>query len=146
LLAEDDSVDAMTVKRSLKDLRVTNQLVHTSNGEEALEYLRNENNAKPCLILLDLNMPKMNGIEFLKVVKADDLLKRIPVVVLTTSREEQDIVESFKLSVAGYMVKAIDYKKFVETIRTINLYWTLSELTKEEKGIRDAELQTSNAS
>ena len=146
MLAEDDSVDAMTVKRSLKDLRVTNQLVHTSNGEEALEYLRNENNAKPCLILLDLNMPKMNGIEFLKVVKADDLLKRIPVVVLTTSREEQDIVESFKLSVAGYMVKAIDYKKFVETIRTINLYWTLSELTKEEKGIRDAELQTSNAS
>jgi len=145
LLAEDDSVDAMTVKRALKDLKITNQLVHTTNGEEALEYLRNENNASPCLILLDLNMPKMNGIEFLKIVKADDLLKRIPVVVLTTSKEEQDIVESFKLSVAGYMVKAIDYKKFVETIRTIDLYWTLSELTKEEKRIRDAELQTSNA-
>ena len=145
LLAEDDSVDAMTVKRALKDLKITNQLVHTTNGEEALEYLRDKDNTKPCLILLDLNMPKMNGIEFLKVVKADDLLKRIPVVVLTTSREEQDIIESFKLSVAGYMVKAVDYKKFIETIRTIDLYWTLSELTKEEKEIRDAELQTSNA-
>jgi CheY-like chemotaxis protein len=145
LLAEDDSVDAMTVKRALKDLKVTNQLVHTTNGEEALEYLRNKDNTIPCLILLDLNMPKMNGIEFLKITKADDLLKKIPVVVLTTSREEQDIVESFKLSVAGYMVKAVDYKKFVEIVRTIDLYWTLSELTKEEKGIRDAKLQTSNA-
>ena len=145
LLAEDDSVDAMTVKRALKDLKITNQLIHTANGEEALEYLRKENNARPCLILLDLNMPKMNGIEFLEIVKADDLLQKIPVVVLTTSREEQDIVESFKLSVAGYMVKAVDYKKFVEMVRTIDLYWTLSELTKEEKGIRDAELQNSNA-
>lgn len=145
LLAEDDSVDVMTVKRALKDLKITNQLVHTSNGEEALEYLRNKNNASPCLILLDLNMPKMNGIEFLKIVKADELLKKIPVVVLTTSKEEQDIVKSFKLSVAGYMVKTVDYKKFVEIVRTIDLYWTLSELTKEEKEIRDAELQTSNA-
>ena len=145
LLAEDDSVDAMTVKRAIKDLKVTNQLVHTTNGEEALQYLRDSNNKRPCLILLDLNMPKMNGIEFLKIVKADDLLKRIPVVVLTTSKEEQDIVESFKLSVAGYMVKAVDYKKFVEVIRTIDLYWSLSELTKEEKETENAKLQTHTA-
>ena len=145
MLAEDDSVDAMTVKRALKDLKITNQLIHAANGEEALKHLRNENNVRPCLILLDLNMPKMNGIEFLKIVKADELLKKIPVVVLTTSKEEQDIVESFKLSVAGYMVKVVDYKKFVEIVRTIDLYWTLSELTKEEKRIRDAELQTSTA-
>ncbi len=145
LLAEDDSVDAMTVERAFKDLKITNQLVHTTNGEEALEYLRNENNVIPCLILLDLNMPKMNGIEFLKVVKADDLLKSIPVVVLTTSKEEQDIVESFKLSAAGYMVKTVDYKKFVEIIRTVDIYWTLSEFTKYGKGVEDAELQTSTA-
>ena len=98
------------------------------NGEEALEYLRDRSNKKPCIILLDLNMPKMNGIEFMKIVKDNDVLKTIPVVVLTTSQEEQDVVESFKLSVAGYIVKPVDYKKFVEAIRTVALYWTLSEL------------------
>jgi CheY-like chemotaxis protein len=129
LLVEDDDVDVMTVERVFKDLNITNQLVNTNNGEEALNYLRTDGNKKPCIILLDLNMPKMNGIEFLKIVKADENLKQIPVVVLTTSSQEQDIVESFKLSIAGYMVKSIDYTKFVETFRAINLYWTLSELT-----------------
>ena len=128
LLVEDDTVDAMTVKRALEDINVANGLPHVANGEEALEYLRGEGNKKPCIILLDLNMPKMNGTEFLKVVKADDVLKRIPVIVLTTSREEQDVVESFNLSIAGYIVKPTDYKKFVEAIRAIDLYWTLSEL------------------
>jgi len=128
LLVEDDREDAMTVGPALKDLKVTNQLVLTINGEEALEYLKSESNQKPCVILLDLKMPKMDGIEFLKNVKADEGLKKIPVVMLTTSRQEQDVVESFKLGVAGYIVKPADYKKFVEAIRTINLCWTLSEL------------------
>ena len=129
LLVEDDQVDAMMVERALGELEVASQLVRTTNGEEALEYLRTEkSNKKPCVILLDLNMPKMNGVEFLKVAKADDELKKIPVVVLTTSKDEQDIVESFKLSVAGYMVKSVNYKKFVEAIRAIDLYWTFSEL------------------
>jgi len=128
LLVEDDRVDTMTVRRALKDLKVTNQLICTTNGEEALEYLRDESKKKPCVILLDLNMPKMNGIEFLKIAKRKEELKRIPVIVLTTSREEQDVVESFNLSVAGYIVKPTDYKKFVEAIRAIDLYWTLSEL------------------
>ena len=130
LLVEDDSVDAMAVKRALEDLKVANQLVHTANGEEALEYLRDKGNQKPCIILLDLNMPKMNGIEFLRIVKADEELKKIPVIVLTASEDEQDIVESFKLSVAGYIVKSVDNKKFVEVIKVINLYWVLSELPK----------------
>jgi len=132
LLVEDDRIDAMTVKRALKDLKVTNQLVHTVNGEEALDYLRNESNKKPCVILLDLNMPKMNGIEFLKITKGEEGLKKIPVVVLTTSREEQDVTESFNLSVAGYIVKPVDYKRFVEAIRVLDLYWTLSELPDGE--------------
>ena len=132
LLVEDDSVDAMTVKRALKELNVTNPLVHTLNGEEALKHLRAESNDNPCVILLDLNMPKMNGVEFLKVIKADDVLKKIPVVVFTTSQEEQDVVESFKLSAAGYIVKPADYKKFVEAMRTIDIYWTLSELPNGE--------------
>jgi CheY-like chemotaxis protein len=132
LLVEDDRVDAMTVKRALKDLKVTNLLVHTLNGEEALNHLRAESNGSPCVILLDLNMPKMNGIEFLKAVKDDNALKLIPVVVLTTSKEEHDVVESFKLSAAGYIVKPVDYKKFVEAMRTIDIYWTLSELPNGE--------------
>ncbi len=127
LLVEDDCVDAMTVQRATKELKVANQLIHRINGEEALEYLRNNGNGKPCVILLDLNMPRMNGIEFLKIAKADDELKRIPVVVLTTSDMEQDKIESFNLSVAGYMVKPVDYTRFLEAIRAINLYWTLSE-------------------
>ena len=128
LLIEDDNVDVMTVERVFRDLKIANQLVSTSNGEQALEYLRTNGNKKPCVILLDLNMPKMNGTEFLKIVKTDESLKKIPVVVLTTSNQQRDVVESFRLGAAGYMVKSVDYGKFVETIKTINLYWTLSEL------------------
>lgn len=128
LLVEDDTVDIMTVKRALKEIHVTNRVEIAGNGEEALEYLRDKSKEEPCIILLDLNMPRMNGIEFLKIAKQDDLLKMIPVVVLTTSREEQDKMESFKLSIAGYMVKPVDYQQFVDVIRTINIYWTLSEM------------------
>jgi CheY-like chemotaxis protein len=129
LLVDDDRVDVMTTKRALKDIHVTNPVYTAGNGEEALELLRDEKTDKPGIILLDLNMPRMNGVEFLRVIKNDASLKRIPVVVLTTSKEEEDKVESFSLGVAGYMIKPVDYIKFVEIIRTINLYWTLSELT-----------------
>ena len=128
LLVEDDDVDAMTVKRALKEIHITNPLSLVKNGEEALEFLRNSKTEKPGIILLDLNMPKMNGIEFLRIAKQDNLLKSIPVIVLTTSREEEDKINSFNLSVAGYMIKPVDYIQFVETMKTINLYWTLSEL------------------
>ena len=128
LLVEDDIVDAMTAKRALGDLKITNPLVHTSDGEEALKYLKTRGNEKPCIILLDLNMPKMNGIEYLKTIKADEELKAIPVIVLSVFGDEQSIVESFDLSVAGYMVKSIDFKMLEETIKAVNLYWTLSEL------------------
>jgi CheY-like chemotaxis protein len=128
LLVEDDSVDAMTVKRAFKDLDVKNPLVHVTNGEKALAYLTNTENPEPCVILLDLNMPKMNGIEFLKVAKADARLKCIPVVVLTTSRADQDKFDSFDQSVAGYIVKPAGYKGFLNAIRILDLYWTLSEV------------------
>ena len=128
LLVEDDQVDAMTVKRALRELHVTNRVDTVENGEEALLFLRDTQNENPGIILLDLNMPRMNGIEFLTVAKQDDALKRIPVVVLTTSREEQDKVDSFNLGVAGYMIKPVDYRQFVEVVKAIDLYWTLSEL------------------
>ncbi len=128
LLVEDDSVDAMTVKRAFGELKVTNELVRAINGEVALNYLKEHLDRKPCVIMLDLNMPKMNGIEFLKVMKADDELRQIPVVVLTTSKDDRDKMESFKACVAGYIVKPVDYRKFVEAMRVLNLYWTLSEM------------------
>ncbi len=128
LLVEDDAVDAMTVKRALKDLNVMNQLVVKGNGEEALRYLRDETTRLPCIIILDLNMPKMNGIELLRALKQDEHLRRIPAVVLTTSKGEQDRFQTFDLSVAGYMIKPVGYPQFVDVVRNINLYWTLSEL------------------
>ena len=128
LLVEDDQVDAMTVKRALKDLNVTNRLEITSNGEEALEYLNNKTNEEPCIILLDLNMPRMNGLELLAKLKSHEMLKMIPVVILTTSKDEQDRIESYKNGVAGYMIKPVDYMQFVQTMKTIQMYWTLSEL------------------
>jgi len=128
LLVDDDAIDTMTVKRAFKEIHVVNDLVCTGNGKEALDYLRNEGNERPCVILLDLNMPKMNGVEFLRIAKQDEVLKIIPVVVLTTSKEDQDKVDSFRLGVAGYMIKPVDYRKFVEVMRTIDVYWTLSEL------------------
>lgn len=128
LLVEDDLIDRMTVERALKEIRVTNTLVAVGNGEEALDHLRDTTTEKPGIILLDLNMPKMNGIDFLRVAKQDPALKRIPVIVLTTSKDERDRVDSFNLGVAGYMLKPVDYIQFVEVVKAIDLYWTLSEL------------------
>ncbi len=127
LLVEDDEVDQMTVRRALKEIRVTNCLDIARDGMEALELLRDDSRERPGLILLDLNMPRMNGIEFLRVVKQEAELKRIPVVVLTTSEEEQDKVGSFDLGVAGYMLKPADYRQFVGIIKAIDSYWTVSE-------------------
>jgi CheY-like chemotaxis protein len=128
LLVEDDNVDATTIRRAMKDLNVPNGIIHQLDGEDALEYLMSSDNKKPCVILLDLNMPRMNGIDFLKIIKKDDDLKQIPVVVMTTSKDERDKMESFDRSVAGYIIKSPDYKKFTESLKILNLYWTLSEL------------------
>jgi len=127
LLVEDDDVDALTTKKALREINVVNDIVHTIDGEEAIAYLKN-GKPKPCVILLDLNMPKMNGFEFLRIVKADENLKKIPVIVLTTSDTDQNIIESYELGVAGYITKPVDYKQFVEAIRTVDIYWTLSRL------------------
>jgi CheY-like chemotaxis protein len=131
----------MTVKRAMRELNVNNSLVHVLNGEEALEYLRNNANEKPCVILLDLNMPRMNGNEFLRIVKADLQLRCIPVVVLTTSRADQDKIECFDKSVAGYVVKPSDYISFVQAMKTLDLYWTLNALPANADKKPDIELE-----
>ncbi|KJJ83928.1 response regulator receiver domain-containing protein [Candidatus Omnitrophus magneticus] len=128
LLIEDDKVDAMTVKRALKDVNIKNSLAVVRNGEEALEYLGSEDKEKPCIIFLDLNMPRMNGIEFLRAARDAGVIQGIPVIVLTTSKEQNDRLESFNLCAAGYMIKPVDYQKFLEIIKTIDSYWTVSEL------------------
>ena len=128
LLVEDDCVDAMTVERALKELKLENELVRASNGEEALEHLKNSDNVKPCVILLDLDMPRMNGMEFLKLAKDDEELKSIPVVVLTSSDEGRNFDESFRSNVAGYIMKPADCKKIAEVFKAIVFYWNLSEL------------------
>ncbi len=127
LLVEDDEIDIKSVKRSFKELRVTNPLEVAHNGEEALKYLKENKNKRPGLILLDLRMPRMGGIEFLKEIKKEDNFKIIPVVVLTTSQEDKDKTESFNLGIAGYMMKPVNYTDFVEVVRAIKMYWTLSE-------------------
>jgi len=128
LVVEDDKVDVMTIKRALKEIEVSNPVVHRENGEDALAYLRDPDLEKPCVILLDLNMPIMNGTEFLREIKHDDLLKSLPVIVLTTSEEPQDKLNSFNLGVAAYMTKPVVYRQFVELMRSIDRYWIGSEL------------------
>ncbi|MFB0551844.1 MAG: response regulator [Phycisphaerae bacterium] len=131
LLVDDDNIDVMMFKRALEDLKITNPLIHLADCKEALEYLKNEDNEKPWVVLADLNTPQMNGLEFLMAVKTNDALKQIIVVILSGSDDEEDIAGSFRLGATGYIVKPSDYKKLVEMIRTIHAYWTLSELPRE---------------
>jgi len=133
LLLEDDLVDAMIVKKAFKELGIENRLIHLTDGRQAIDFLKDGSNEKPSLILLDLNMPMINGLEFLRIIKADEILKKVPVIVLTTSAQQQDVIESFRLGVAGYMLKSFNYADFVETVKTINFYWSSSELPCIEK-------------
>lgn len=133
LLIDDDEVDVMTVKRAFKKNNIINPLYVANNGLEALTMLRGNEMPKLVsgqrrLILLDLNMPKMGGIEFLQELRADPALKALPVIVLTTSNEDQDKVEAYNFNVAGYIIKPVTFTKFVEAVGTLNKYWTLSEM------------------
>ncbi len=127
-LVEDDAVDQMLLKRALSSLGIRNRLDIANNGEEALEQLgKSTGEDRPCLILIDLNMPRMNGFEFLRVLRQDESLRMIPVIVLTTSKEQKDVRESYRLGAAGYMAKPVDYLQFVELVRTIDRYWSFCE-------------------
>jgi CheY-like chemotaxis protein len=132
LLVEDDEVDAMNVKRAFRKLKITNPLFVAENGLEALAMLRGDGAEKiiprPKIILLDINMPRMNGIEFLQELRADPELKSISVVMLTTSNEERDKIAAYDLNVAGYILKPVVPDKFIEAISALNIYWALIEL------------------
>ncbi|WP_235595924.1 response regulator [Mastigocoleus testarum] len=134
LLVEDDEVDIMNVRRAFKKGNILNPLFIARNGLEALNMLRateEESAVVPHerrLILLDLNMPKMGGIEFLQHLRRDESLKSIPVVVLTTSNQDRDLVEAYNLNVAGYLVKPVKFADFVDLMKTLNKYWSFSEI------------------
>jgi CheY-like chemotaxis protein len=129
LLVEDDEVDVMNVRRAFERNNVSNPLFVAGNGLEALEMLRgNEIPKERRLILLDLNMPKMNGIEFLQALRADPELASLPVVVLTTSNDDQDKIDAYNLNVAGYLLKPVTFSNFCERMTTLNKYWTLVEM------------------
>ncbi|MFN3529799.1 MAG: response regulator [Bacteroidia bacterium] len=134
LLVEDDDIDVMNVKRAFKKNNITNPLFRASNGVEALEMLRAEGEAAinplPRIILLDLNMPKMGGIEFLKALRADERLRGISVFIMTTSNEDKDKVEAYQLNVAGYILKPLSVDQFVSAVATLNNYWQLIEFPK----------------
>jgi CheY-like chemotaxis protein len=134
LLVEDDEVDIMNVQRAFKKNNILNPLFFASNGLEALEMLRGRDGRPSVipsyrrLILLDLNMPKMGGIEFLQQLRTDPSLQRIPVVILTTSDQDCDRMDAYKLNVAGYILKPVTFANFVEMMDALNRYWAFSEI------------------
>jgi CheY-like chemotaxis protein len=127
LLVEDDEVDIMNVQRAFRKNKINNPLFIAHNGLEALEMLRSGNIPKPHVILLDINMPKMNGLEFLQELRSDENLKRISIFVMTTSNEESDIINAYNLNVAGYILKPLSFEKFLNSMSTLNSYWKLCE-------------------
>lgn len=136
LLVEDDPGDVLMTREALAESKVTNELHVVSNGEDALRFLRHEDPyqdvPRPGLILLDLNLPRLDGREVLKVIKADQDLRRIPVVVLTTSSAEEDIVRSYDLHANAYVSKPVDFDRFLEVVRQVdNFYISVVTLPRD---------------
>ena len=129
LLVEDDEVDVMNVKRAFRKNNIKNPLYVANNGIEALSLLRNNDTAvpNPKIILLDLNMPKMGGIEFLKELRQDEDLKNSIVYVMTTSNVDNDKIEAYNLNVAGYILKPLSMERFIEAVATLKSFWQLCE-------------------
>lgn len=128
LLVDDDEVDVMGVKRAFTSARIANPVVVARDGLEALEKLRANEIPRPYVILLDLNMPRMNGIEFLDVIRADENFRDSVVFVLTTSRAEKDKWSAYQRNVAGYIVKENVGEEFIDAISLLDIYWRIVEL------------------
>jgi CheY-like chemotaxis protein len=127
LFIEDDMIERMKFNRVVSTLGFGNKIIEANNGEEALEMLEKGENL-PQLVLLDLNMPRISGIEFLSIMKQDARLRFIPTVVLTTSSNQKDLLECFKIGIAGYILKPLKYEDYVEKISKVLTYWNINEL------------------
>jgi CheY-like chemotaxis protein len=131
LLVEDDPKDVELTLTGLAEYNLANEVVIARDGEEALDYLyrrgnyQSRANGNPAVMLLDLKLPKVNGFEVLQHVRADDNLKMIPVVVLTSSHEERDLVQSYKLGVNAYVVKPVDFHQFVNAVKELGVFWAV---------------------
>ncbi|MEO0572770.1 MAG: response regulator [Bacteroidota bacterium] len=128
LFIEDDMIESMKMQRAISKLQYKHTLVEAKNGEEALEILKGGD--LPDLIFLDLNMPRMSGIEFLGILKSDERLKYLPTVILTTSENRADLLECFKIGIAGYVIKPLKYEDYESKIKKVFDYWEISELIK----------------
>ncbi|WP_431156721.1 response regulator [Winogradskyella poriferorum] len=127
LLIEDDLIEVMKLSRATSSLQLNHNIVKASNGEEALKLLEDKTYL-PNIILLDLNMPKISGIEFLKILKSHDQLRHIPTIVLTTSSNQHDLLECYKMGIAGYVLKPLKYEDYVSKIEKLLSYWCINEL------------------
>nr|WP_297784824.1 response regulator [uncultured Allomuricauda sp.] len=129
LFIEDDAIETMKFQRTMSKLETKHTLIEAKNGEEALEYLES-GKSLPDIILLDLNMPKMNGIEFLGLLKQHDKIKYLPTIVLTTSENRDDLLECYKIGIAGYIIKPLKYEDYETKLKTVLEYWNINELVK----------------
>jgi CheY-like chemotaxis protein len=131
LIVEDDPKDVELTLTALDEYNLANEVVVTRDGEEALDYLhcrgsfKTRPNGNPAVVLLDLKLPKVDGLEVLEQMKSDQKLKMIPVVVLTSSRQEQDLVASYKYGVNAYVVKPVDFHEFVNAIKELGSFWAV---------------------
>lgn len=131
LMVEDDPKDAELTLTALEEYHLSNEVVVTRDGEEALDYLfyrgkfQTRTSENPAVLLLDLKLPKVDGLEVLQQIRSDEKLRMIPVVVLTSSREERDMVASYKLGVNAYVVKPVDFHEFVNAIKELGVFWAI---------------------
>ena len=130
LLIEDDMIEVMKMNRTITTLKLPHNIIEANNGEEALEILKDKNSL-PDIILLDLNMPKINGLEFLTILKSDKSLRHIPTVILTTSNNKKDLLECYKIGVSGYVLKPLKYEDYVAKIESLLNYWSINELIQK---------------
>jgi CheY-like chemotaxis protein len=130
LLIEDDTIEVMKFNRVVKTLELPHRIIEAANGEVALTLLENKNEL-PNIIVLDLNMPKINGIEFLKILKQHAELKYIPAIILTTSNNSRDVLECYRIGIAGYIVKPLKYEDYVTRIQSLLMYWSQNELISD---------------
>ncbi len=129
LFVEDDKIETMKLQRTVSKLQLKHQITVAKNGEEALSILKSGDKL-PDILLLDLNMPRMNGIEFLNILKADEHYKYLPTIILTTSQNRADLLECYKTGIAGYVLKPLKYEDYEEKLRKVFAYWEVNELVK----------------
>ena len=131
LFAEDNPRDVELTLEAMGDHNLANHVIVVRDGVEAMDYLRCEGKYKqrkpgnPAVLLLDIKMPRMDGIEVLKTIRSDDKLKTLPVVMLTSSREEQDLIKSYALGVNAYVVKPVDFKEFIDAVKQVGVFWAV---------------------